>query len=453
VYFNKQKYSISVLSQRILGIFGNLRRKHRNMKNILVINGSPKGKYSVTLHTVLYLQKQFPEYNFEILHASQKIKSLEKDFSPALEAIRKADLLIFAYPVYTFLVPAQLHRFIELMHESGEDFSSKTATQITTSKHFYDTTAHEFIRENCQDLNMYTLEGLSADMDDILTKNGQTQAVKFFKYTLWQMGETFLTSFKPERQPRIAVVTDYSEEDWSLIAKIETFKKEALYPVDIINIREFPFKGSCISCFNCASDGECIYKDGFTDLLRNDIHRHNAIVYAFTIRNHSMGSLFKMYDDRQFCNGHRTVTMGTPFGYIIEGDIEKEQNLKTVLTARAQVGGNFLAGLACTDDQVFEMAHRLVYAISNQLVLPQNFLGVGGMKIFRDLIYLMRGMMRADHKFFKSHGQYDFPQKKWATSMKMYLVGWLMGNKKLKSKMGNQLNEGMISEYKKILDK
>jgi putative NADPH-quinone reductase len=193
-----------------VSVYNDIRKRGTDMKT-LVINGSPKGKYSVTLHTVLYLQKQFPEYNFEILHASQKIKSLEKDFSPALEAIRKADLLIFAYPVYTFLVPAQLHRFIELMHESGEDFSSKTATQITTSKHFYDTTAHEFIRENCQDLNMYTLEGLSADMDDILTKNGQTQAVKFFKYTLWQMGETFLTSFKPERQPRIAVVTDYSE--------------------------------------------------------------------------------------------------------------------------------------------------------------------------------------------------------------------------------------------------
>ena len=32
-----------------------------------------------------------------------------------------------------------------------------------------------------------------------------------------------------------------------------------------------------------------------------------------------MGPLFKCYDDRQFCNGHRTVTMGAPQGYLISG--------------------------------------------------------------------------------------------------------------------------------------
>ena len=34
-----------------------------------------------------------------------------------------------------------------------------------------------------------------------------------------------------------------------------------------------------------------------------------------------MGALFKMFDDRQFCNGHRTVTMGKPVGYIIDGHL------------------------------------------------------------------------------------------------------------------------------------
>jgi hypothetical protein len=34
------------------------------------------------------------------------------------------------------------------------------------------------------------------------------------------------------------------------------------------------------------------------------------------------------------------------------------------------------------------------------------------MKIFRDLIWQMQGMMKADHKFYKAHNQYDCPQKK-----------------------------------------
>jgi hypothetical protein len=64
----------------------------------------------------------------------------------------------------------------------------------------------------------------------------------------------------------------------------------------------------------------------------------------------------------------------------------------------------------------------------------------------------MQGMMKADHKFYKSHGQYDFPQKKWPTMLKMYLVGTLISSEKIKAKMGNAMNEGMLAPYKKLLD-
>ena len=83
---------------------------------------------------------------------------------------------------------------------------------------------------------------------------------------------------------------------------------------------------------------------------------------------------------------------------------------------------------------------------------PQNFYGVGGMKIFRDLIWLMQGMMKADHKFYKAHGQYDFPQKKRGTMLKMYLVGALISSPKIKAKMGNAMNEGMLMPYKKVFE-
>ena len=79
--------------------------------NILVVNGSPKGKYSITLQTVRYWQILYPQHSFTELHAGQRIKALEKDFAPALEALQKADLILFSYPVYTFLAPYQLHRF------------------------------------------------------------------------------------------------------------------------------------------------------------------------------------------------------------------------------------------------------------------------------------------------------------------------------------------------------
>ena len=116
-----------------------------------------------------------------------------------------------------------------------------------------------------------------------------------------------------------------------------------------------------------------------------------------------MGANFKLYDDRQFCNGHRTVTMGLPMGYLVSGNYSEEFNLQMIIEGRAEVGNNFLAGVATDevspDTEIDKLADRLEYALENGYVPPQNFYGVGGMKIFRDLIWLMQGMMKADHKF------------------------------------------------------
>ena len=134
---------------------------------ILVLNGSPKGKNSITLQTIEYLKILYPAHEWETLHVGQKIRALEKDFAPAAEALARAELVLFSYPVYTFIAPAQLHRFIELMKEHAVDMRGKWASQISTSKHFYDVTAHRYVMENAQDMGMKFVRGLSADMDDL----------------------------------------------------------------------------------------------------------------------------------------------------------------------------------------------------------------------------------------------------------------------------------------------
>ncbi len=476
--------------------------------HVLVINGSPSGKNSITFQTVLFIEKHFKKINFNYLHVGSGIHAIEKSFAEAEDALRSADLLLFAYPVYTFLVPSQLHRFIELIKEHGMDLSGKYATQLTTSKHFYDTTAHQFIEDNCDDLGLRYITGLSADMEDLLSKKGQTEALKFFRYVCWNMKHGLYeparyasssrdtvdagscsngspdpqdtatadsgssgspapqdtaadpgSSGLPDPSKRIVVITDLPGDGsgTALTDMINRFKESVSCTCDVVNIREFPFKGGCLGCFHCAANGTCIYKDGFDSYLRNNIQSSDAIVYAYTIRDHSMGSRFKMFDDRQFCNGHRTVTMGKPVGYLVEGDLANEPNLITLMEARAQVGGNFLAGIAVSGidmgREVNQLALRICYAADHAYNPPKNFYGVGGLKIFRDLIYQMQGMMKEDHRFYKEHGFYDFPQKRKGTILGMYLVGAMMSNKKLRRKLGNKMTEGMLMPYKKILEK
>ena len=439
---------------------------------VLVINGSPTGKNSITLHTVLYIEKLYPECSFETLEAGQKIKSMEKDFSDCSKKLEEADLILFCYPVYTFLVPSQLHRFIELIKEQGVDLKGKFVTQISTSLHFYDTTAHRFIQENCADLGMKYIRGLSADMEDLLKEQGRKEARDFFRFVLWSMENDCyepdvricrtaspqmvekpeVLESLPEGNRKIALVTDLSHDASGRLRKmIDAFCAVMPAQVEVANLQEFPFMGGCLGCFHCASSGECIYKDGFSNYLREKIQTADATVYAFTIKDHSMGYLFKLFDDRQFCNGHRTVTMGKPVGYLVDGDYSSEYNLQTLIEARAQVGGNYLAGVAVNGEGIGRLAKTLTFALDEDYQPPKNFYGVGGLKIFRDLIYQMKGLMKEDHRFYKQHGFYDFPQKRKGRIAGMYLVGMMMNNKKLSKKMGGKMTEGMIMPYQKVL--
>ncbi len=149
--------------------------------------------------------------------------------------------------------------------------------------------------------------------------------------------------------------------------------------------------------------------------------------------------------------------MGKPVGYLVDGPLDREPDLRLLMEARAEVGGNFLAGVATDQSdperEIDRLAETLAYAIETGLQQPKNFFGVGGLKIFRDLIYQMQGLMRADHKFYRAHGFYDdFPQKHRGRVAAMYLVGAMMKSPKLQKKLGGRMTEGMTLPYKKVLE-
>ncbi|WP_130868572.1 NAD(P)H-dependent oxidoreductase [Intestinimonas massiliensis (ex Afouda et al. 2020)] len=443
--------------------------------NILVLNASPKGKNSTTVHTALYLQALHPEHTFIFLPVGQRIKACEKDFTPVRTALEQAELILFCYPVYTFIAPYQLHRLIELIKADGVDLSGKFASQITTSKHFYDVTAHRYVEENCFDLGMKVIRGLSADMEDLLTEQGRKEARMFFDQLIFSCAHgPFATPpvqapareqaeyqpalpETPKRKDKdVVIVTNCAPDDRNLRNMISDFRAALPCESRVVNIREFPFGGGCLGCFGCAITGKCVYKDGFDQFLRQTIQTADGFVYAFTISDHYTHSSFKCFDDRQFCNGHRTVTHGTPIAYLISGDYRYEPNLRMIVEGRAEVGGNYLCGVA-TDEgdtaaDIRGLAENLAFAMEHKLTRPANFYGVGGMKIFRDLIYVMQGLMKADHKFYKANGIYDFPQKQQKRIWQMRLVGALMAIPSIQKKAKGKMTEAMIGPYQKVVE-
>ena len=405
----------------------------------------------------------------------QRIRAYEKDFAPVRTALEEADLVLFCYPVYTFIASSQLHRLMELIKADGVDLSGKLASQITTSKHFYDVTAHRWLEENCCDLGMRVIRGLSADMEDLLSARGQEEARMFFDQLVFSCAHGPFVAPSP-RAPRrdtpvyrpvlpaaaktrdrdVVIVTNCADDDENLAGMIADFRAALPCESRVVNIRQFPFDGGCLGCFGCAITGKCVYKDGFDDFLRNTIQSADGFVYAFTISGHYTHSSFKCFDDRQFCNGHRTVTHGKPIAYLISGDYRYESNLQMIVEGRAEVGGNYLCGVATDEGDTTAalegLAENLTFAMDHSLRRPANFYGVGGMKIFRDLIYVMQGLMKADHKFYKAHGIYDFPQKQHARIWQMRLVGALLAVPSIQRKAKGKMTEAMIGPYRHVVE-
>ncbi len=441
---------------------------------ILVLNGSPKGHYSVTLQYAKYLAKTFKDDIFDYEDVAFNVYSYKNPdkLQVVLDKIADSDLLLFAYPVYTFLMPAQLHKFFEILRAKGISLEGKYVTQLTTSKHFYDVTAHNALRDVIFDLGGKFIQGHSADMDDIQKDNLRKEFEDWFKYVKFQAQNgiyersTFSCSIPTvyyhgadsvdkRGGKRIIVVVD-NLENVSLKNMIDDFVSLCPYEIEIIDLKTCGPKSGCRGCLKCAQTGICAIKDGFEDLLNNRINVADAVVMAFEITMHTVSSTFKAFYDRQFVNGHRPVTAGKPTAYLVSGRLSEDSNLQMYLDAKSAVGGNLNCGTVCDENASVEdirmMTSRLVYALDNGTKQNKNFYEAGGMRIFRDMIWIMRGIMKLDYDYYKKHNMLDFPQKQRGTMIAMKLVGKLMKSKAINKKMPNMLQEGMLMPYKKFTE-
>ena len=89
---------------------------------ITVLNGSPKGKLSVTLQYINYIHKKHPQLELRVHHVSQKIKAIEKkaeSFEKIIQDVGNSDAVWWSTPIYVCLIPSQYKRFIELIWERG----------------------------------------------------------------------------------------------------------------------------------------------------------------------------------------------------------------------------------------------------------------------------------------------------------------------------------------------
>lgn len=462
---------------------------------ITVLNGSPKGDVSVTMQYVNYLQKKFPSHEFVVHNCAQRIRKLEKDeksFQEVTNDIKSADVVLWAFPLYCCLVCSQYKRFIELIFERGAQacFRDKYAVSLSTSIHFFDHTAHNYIHGICDDLDMRYAGFYSAAMYDLLKKDERQRLVDFMSDLQAMVGRQAPTMklypsldrrafrYVPGRPPqagdlqdlkgkKVLILTDErpgNPEDANLREMVRYYGSCFQSGAEIINLNEIYIGGGCLGCIKCGYDNKCAWlgKDGFHEFFESKVKAADVLVVAGTITDRYFSSRWKMFFDRSFYNTHKPVFEGKQFAYIISGPFAQIPNLKEILAATAEQMNANLAGIVTDEpgesgainDLLLELARRINGLARIEYTMPKTYLGVGARKLFRDEIWgPLRFAFRADHIYYRQHGWYDFPQKDYKARMRSLVMSTLMKIPPIRKDIQKRWTQEMIKPLQHVVEK
>lgn len=411
---------------------------------IAVINGSPRGARGTSHQYIRFLQLQLPEHDFQVIEVARRIRVIERDEERQDEItaqLAAADAIIWCYPVYLMLVPAQLQRFMELLQErSGDVLAGKPASVVCSSAHFYDHTAHDFVRGVSADLGMTFVQGFSGGMDDLKSEQGRRDVLGFARNFLRHAeGQVPMdtpppavrpvtSAFQPAPVPvtaktgsgRVVVISDADAGDSNLQQMIDVFEASVSHRVDRLELSTLRMDGGCMGCMGCADDGVCGYKDDYAAAFDALVVPADVVIWAGAVRGRYFSARMKTFIDRYFRFGHRPASEKRQLvGYLVSGPLGQLATMNEVLEANMQIGGGQRLGIVTDENPDAEVTTARLRSMAGTVdawleapwFTPATFLGVGGMKVFRDLVYENRGMLTADHHFYRDNGFYDWPQR------------------------------------------
>lgn len=454
---------------------------------IVVLNGSPKGDNSITLHYAKYIQNHFSGHEWQTANIAAGIGRYEKSqeaFNEVIDLVRSSDAVLWTFPLYYCLVCGQMKRFIELIFERKAEsaFAGKYAGTLTTSIHFFDHTAHNYMNSVSDDLKMNYIGGFSAGMHDLLKPAERLMLLKFAEHFLDGIKNRThtLRSFQPlidsgaKYAPetvidakktsnwKITLLTDESDPQSNLGKMIEVFVRSAPNHIEVLNICDIDMKGGCLGCIHCSYDSTCVYHDGYREAFESKVKTADAVVFAGIMKDRYLSAKWKTFFDRSFYKGHTPVLKGKKAAWLISGPLRQNMNLREIIEGYTQIVGAYLAGIA-TDEygteqeitlRLVALANDLIWSLEKDYVIPKNFLGFTSHLLFRDFLYRSaRFPFIADHKYYKRHNLYDMPHKDFRGRAMGSLMSLLFRIPSIRRSIQKDMIKHMVTPYRKIIDK
>jgi multimeric flavodoxin WrbA len=457
---------------------------------ITVLNGSPKGDSSLTLQYVHFIQKKFPQHELKIVNVASQIKRIEKDekaFQEVMDDVRSSEGVLWAFPLYYLLVSSQYKRFIELIWErqAVDGFKNKYTAVLSTSIHFFDHTAHNYMNAICDDLDMKYLGFFSAAMYDLLSRKGRERWILFASEFFDGIQNQIPTSkrFSPvlyrafdyvpgpvehkisTQGKKVLILSDLMDLHANLGKMIERLKNSFTGEVNVTNLHHLDMKGGCLGCIQCGYDYQCSYgnQDEYVQFYKDHVKNADILIFAGTIQDRYLSSRWKMFFDRSFFHTHTPSLTGKQLGFILSGPLRQIPNLRQILEAYTEWQQANLVDMITDEEedsmvldaQLQHLAERAIRLAEKNYIKPKTFLSVGGMKIFRDDVWgKLRFPFQADHRFYKKHHLYDFPHRDYKARLMNSILILLTKMPSMRKEIyRKRIKEEMLKPLQKVVNR
>ncbi len=262
---------------------------------------------------------------------------------------------------------------------------------------------------------------------------------------------------------KILVIKDGQDEVGNINAMIKSLTGNFRTDLEVISLTDIDIKGGCLGCCKCGLDNVCDYegKDGFIDFYNEKVKKADVVVFAGAIHDRYLSAKWKTFFDRSFFNTHMPTLIGKQIAFLIAGPLGQIPNLRQIMECYAEFQETNLAGIVTDEVEsaeqidllLTELAGKLVFPIVAGFRPPMTFLGVGGRKIFRDEVYgMLRFVFQADHRYYKKHGLYDFPQKNYKARRMNLLMTLLTKLPFFRKQFLKKLKEEMVKPLRHVAD-
>ncbi len=383
---------------------------------VCILSCSPKGENSLTLSSVRFLEKFYPNDEFRV-HITASVNCPDE----AVKSCADADLVLFAASIFHLNVHAQMMSMLDdllakLKTAKNNDLSDTFFTCVTTSNFLYDVGAHAYIKHWADNNHLNYLRILSLKDDSVLEEWGREELFRWFQYTKDTIEYRRSGGIPKVTKPRrVSIINDGLSSERT--DRVKELYEERGCEVKVFNIQDKVIK-PCVACFACYSNRKCCIEDDFEKLVDDIGTGADIFVTMGNLKCGMLSQQYKFFTDRHVQFGRAGSGDEIIHMTLLETDEDVENRTRSLTEfsqweeATCGIGreyhvGAFFSRICSEDVDISDYINDSVLVMNNELYGQRNTFSETLNTRFAELAYMLQYMCPVDFEHYRQEGYYN----------------------------------------------